>query len=879
MKRRRLLLVVFASLVMFTFSSQAQSLSGAEEAEGQSISEAAIPQTSFDALPGRVPYLGVPFQGLNTVPQIYPTDALLWDNGPYVTHPGGGSGGADASALQTALGMGTYGYGCQISAGNSVADDFTVTGTWTINAITFLGYQTNAGTATINDIRVQIYDGPPNAGGTVVWGNLTTNLFSAANFPNCYRVLDTDLTNTARKIYEIVAATPGLTLSAGTYWLEYQMGGSGSYTGPWTPPVTVLGSVGTGNALQYTTTGWAPVTDIGPQDFVFLIDGTSGSQPANDVGITAITSPVSGLNLGMEQVTVTVFNYGTNVQSNVPVYYMLDLGSPVYETVPGPVPSLGSVSYTFAAMVDLSAAGTYQVDVCTDMPGDENTANDCKMTTVTNIIMGNMVLLSPDRSGDRVSAFDPSTGVLLNAEFIPNGGFFSTPVEAILSHDGQSILISDQVLDVIQEFDLVGNFLGTFAPIGGQNPAIMDNIRGICLKPDGHLLVTVSGGTNDNSVVEFDTDGNYIGQFIAAGQTDPFDILYRPATNDYLVADIENPDHIKQFDANGNFVGIITSNVNFPEQLAIAANNNILAGCFSTPQGVHEYLPDGTLVGIYDVITGNRGAYELPDLTLLTTNSSGFHHIDRNNNLLGTIISGNYGYVNLIDLSGGAAALEVDLKVFLEGPYSGTTMGTSLNSLGFLPLAQPFNAAPWNYTGTEAVAAIPDVNIVDWLLIELRDAVDAASATSATMIAQQAVFVFNDGSVTAIDGTSNPTFNVTAANNLFVVVYHRNHLAVMSASPLAAAGNVYSWDYTTGAGQVYGGALGHTELVPGVWGMFGGDGNGDGQVGNTDKIDVWVMQAGAAGYLAGDFNMDGQVNNPDKVDVWAPNSGNGSQVP
>src|SRR5512143_645082 len=51
---------------------------------------------------------------------------VLYNNGPIVTHPGGGAGGADASALQTALGMGTYGFGHAVSSGFRVADDFTV---------------------------------------------------------------------------------------------------------------------------------------------------------------------------------------------------------------------------------------------------------------------------------------------------------------------------------------------------------------------------------------------------------------------------------------------------------------------------------------------------------------------------------------------------------------------------------------------------------------------------------------------------------------------------------------------------------------------------------------------------------------------------------
>lgn len=52
--------------------------------------------------------------------------AVLHDNGGIVTHPAGGFGGADASSLQTALGNNIYGYGAQVSAGNWMADDFTI---------------------------------------------------------------------------------------------------------------------------------------------------------------------------------------------------------------------------------------------------------------------------------------------------------------------------------------------------------------------------------------------------------------------------------------------------------------------------------------------------------------------------------------------------------------------------------------------------------------------------------------------------------------------------------------------------------------------------------------------------------------------------------
>ncbi|MBN1338239.1 MAG: right-handed parallel beta-helix repeat-containing protein, partial [Bacteroidales bacterium] len=71
---------------------------------------------------------------------------------------------------------------------------------------------------------------------------------------------------------------------------------------------------------------------------------------------------------------------------------------------------------------------------------------------------------------------------------------------------------------------------------------------------------------------------------------------------------------------------------------------------------------------------------------------------------------------------GRAASTALDLKAFLEGPFNGSEMNTTLNSGGHLPLSQPYNQAPWYYSGTEAVTAIPNTDVVDWVLIELRDA-------------------------------------------------------------------------------------------------------------------------------------------------------------
>jgi hypothetical protein len=81
------------------------------------------------------------------------------------------------------------------------------------------------------------------------------------------------------------------------------------------------------------------------------------------------------------------------------------------------------------------------------------------------------------------------------------------------------------------------------------------------------------------------------------------------------------------------------------------------------------------------------------------------------------------------------SGITVNLKSYLEGPYSGIEMGTILNISGYIPINQPYNTAPWNYTGTESVSSIPNANVVDWILVELRETSGgASSATPGTMI-------------------------------------------------------------------------------------------------------------------------------------------------
>jgi hypothetical protein len=226
-----------------------------------------------------------------------------------------------------------------------------------------------------------------------------------------------------------------------------------------------------------------------------------------------------------------------------------------------------------------------------------------------------------------------------------------------------------------------------------------------------------------------------------------------------------------------------------------------------------------------------------------------------------------------------AGGIDLNLKVFLEGPFGISEMNTDLNLNGLIPLSHPYSGPPWNYGGLESITAIPNADVIDWVLVELRETTGGpASAIGTTTIARKAGFVLKNGNIVETDGASLLHFDLTITQDLYVVIWHRNHLAVISSGPLSNTGTTYLWDFTTGAGQAFGtNAL--SDLGSGLFGMIAGDGNSNGIVQNTDETNVWKVQLNQFGYLQGDFNLNSIVQNTDETNYWKVNLNKASQVP
>lgn len=225
----------------------------------------------------------------------------------------------------------------------------------------------------------------------------------------------------------------------------------------------------------------------------------------------------------------------------------------------------------------------------------------------------------------------------------------------------------------------------------------------------------------------------------------------------------------------------------------------------------------------------------------------------------------------------------VKVKAFLQGPFNSSTglMNTILNTNNLIPKnVHPYTTTPWNYDGLERVVNYP-TGVVDWVIIELRDPINPA-----IIISKRAAFIKNDGNLTEIDpinaGSSDIIFTGVSPGNYYVVVKHRNHLAVMSASPIALSASSSLYDFTTAQNKAF--TTGPDPMVilgVGKYGMYAGDANSDGTINAIDYNSYWLIQNGTPfdyNTKFGDFNLDATINAIDYNNYWLSNNGKATQI-
>ncbi len=305
-------------------------------------------------------------------------------------------------------------------------------------------------------------------------------------------------------------------------------------------------------------------------------------------------------------------------------------------------------------------------------------------STISSEATDGKYLLIPDWTADKVIKLNPNNGDLIDANFIVAPVTLQSPKQARLSPHG-FITVSDQISDLVQKFDTSGTYLGFFAPAGGVNTAILDNIRGHNYRANGNLVVTVGAGGNNNAIPQFDAMGNFIDQFITAGSgglNSPFDIVFR--ANDCLVS-ASSSNKVHRYSLSGAYINDLVGSIAFPQQIHLMSGGQFAVAGFSTPSALYIYDSVGTVVASYNVVTGLRGGYRLPNGNYIVTNSSGIFEINTSNVIVRTIVSGvNAQYIDYVDFQ----LIPVELTSFTAKAINNSvqlnwTTATELNNFGF----------------------------------------------------------------------------------------------------------------------------------------------------------------------------------------------------
>lgn len=207
---------------------------------------------------------------------------------------------------------------------------------------------------------------------------------------------------------------------------------------------------------------------------------------------------------------------------------------------------------------------------------------------------------------------------------------------------------------------------------------------------------------------------------------------------------------------------------------------------------------------------------------------------------------------------------------YLQGTFNGTrnkdVTPAWVAILAANATSQPYNVPAFGYNGTESVNASVftstpgDDDIVDWVLLELKD---SAGAT----IDRKAVFVLENGEVANLD-KSQPVVMKALAGNYYLTLRHRNHLGLSSnLVPYGAGENIF--DFTTATDANLFGDANAFIVINSVTTMRAGNANSNfntrfnGSANDRDAI-LFFLSGNEAStlfnvYNAADVNLDGAV--------------------
>jgi uncharacterized repeat protein (TIGR01451 family) len=657
-------------------------------------------------------------------------------------------------------------------------------------------------------------------------------------------------------------------------------------TGLWTIGTLASGGSATLSitATVLATGGYANTAIVSGQEFDPNTNNNSASSsplpsPVADVSIAKSVN-VATPNVGSNVIfTLVASNNGPSAATGVTVLdqlpsgytYVSDDGLGNYTNGTG-VWTVGNLANgataTLNITVKVDAAGSYSNSAnATSDQTDPNAANNSATTTTDPVPVADLAITITDGS----LTYTPGTPVTYTV---------------VVTNAGPSDVTGASVAYTAPAGTTITGWSATFAGGASGTAAGSGTIS---------ELVNIPLGATVTYSVTLAVPAAYTGALTSSvsvsppsGVTDP-DLTNNTATD----TDTQNSStdlaitkvldlNLPQVGASASFTLTVTNNG--PSNASGVTVSDLL------PAG-YTYVSDNS-GGSYNSTSGTWAVGNLANggtasLTIATTVNAAGPYLNT------ATVTGNQTDPNLANnqASAGLQQLQLLPKVYLQGALFGVTfsnppantvvdplMRDELRTKNLIPLTSPYGF--WNPTlpaNTIAPAVLtvsgPDA-IVDWVFVELRSAADPT-----VIVSSRSALLQRDGDIVELDGTSPIQVRAASSQAYFVAVRHRNHLAVMTASPitLTPSGVVVDFRQPATPTFVKGPAAIHQAQVVVVQGraMWAGNALRDNVViyqGTNNDVNVVAQQVINApantfklpffilkGYFSGDINMNGEV--------------------
>ena len=202
-----------------------------------------------------------------------------------------------------------------------------------------------------------------------------------------------------------------------------------------------------------------------------------------------------------------------------------------------------------------------------------------------------------------------------------------------------------------------------------------------------------------------------------------------------------------------------------------------------------------------------------------------------------------------------SVVVRVQVRLFLQGPYNMVT--DQMDTLLTLPTTSP-------YSDGRTISAMPG-GMVDWIYVALK------SSPTGAVVCGKSVLLNQSGQAVQDDGTTAYIELPAAPGDYYLLVQHRNHFNVLTATAqtlqtLSSA----EYNFTTGSDK-YHAPLSALEVETGKWATKAGEAEHDGHITSHDYVQWYRGKTASAGYWLADFNMDGVVNETD-YNLWRSNA-------